>query len=136
MTKTAVFKLGNVGVRGVLALVVLAFLAWGTGCNLSSGSNTVQTGPTPTPTPSVGHSVNITWNTSPSTNVQGYKVYRSQTSGGPYSNVSGALATSTLAFTDTSVLSGQTYFYVVTSIDVNGLESPPSLEVNATIPTP
>ena len=96
----------------------------------------MQTVPTPTPTPAAGHSASITWDPSSSTNVQGYKVYRSQTSGGPYSNVSGTLATSTLAFTDTSVLSGQTYFYVVTSIDANGLESPPSLQVNATIPTP
>jgi len=136
MRKTAVFKLEKVGVRGILGLALLAFLAWGTGCKLSSGANTVQTGPTPTPTPSVGHSVDVTWNTSPSTNVQGYKVYRSQTSGGPYSSVSGTVATSTLAFTDSSVLGGQTYFYVVTSIDVNGLESPPSPEVSATIPTP
>jgi hypothetical protein len=136
MRKTAVFKVEKIGVRGILGLVVLACLAWGTGCNLSSGSNTVQTGPTPTPTPSVAHSADITWNASSSPNVQGYKVYRSQTSGGPYSSVSGTLATSTLAFTDTSVLAGQTYFYVLTSIDVNGLESPPSLEVSATIPTP
>jgi hypothetical protein len=136
MRKTGVFKLKNVGVRGILGLVLLAVLAWGTGCKLSSGANTVQTGPTPTPTPSAAHSVDITWNTSPSTNVQGYKVYRSQISGGPYSSVSGTLATSTLAFTDGSVLGGQTYFYVLTSIDVNGLESPPSVEVSATIPTP
>ena len=131
-------KLEKVGIRGILGLVLLAFLAWGTGCKLSSGANTVQSGPTPTPTPtpSVAHSANVTWNASSSTDVQGYKVYRSQTSGGPYSSVSGTLTTSTLAFTDTSVLGGQTYFYVVTSIDVNGLESPPSLEVNATIPTP
>ena len=136
MRKTGVFKLKKVGVREILGFVLLAVLAWGTGCKLSSGANTVQNGPTPTPTPSVAHSVDITWNTSPSTNVQGYKVYRSQTSGGPYSSVSGTLATSTLAFTDGSVLGGQTYFYVLTSIDVNGLESPPSLEVSATIPTP
>ena len=130
-------KLENVGVRAVTALVVLAFLTWGTGCNLTSSNTTKnQIGPTPTPTPSVAHSVAIAWNASSSSNVQGYKVYRSQTSGGPYSSVSGTLTTSTLAFTDTSVLGGQTYFYVVTSIDVNGLESPPSLEVNATIPTP
>lgn len=130
-------KLENIGFRAVVALVVLAFLTWDTGCNLTS-SNTVKTqvGPTPTPTPSVAHSVDIDWNASSSSNLQGYKVYRSQTSGGPYSSVSGTLATSTLAFTDGSVLGGKTYFYVVTSLDANGLESPPSTEVSATIPTP
>jgi hypothetical protein len=68
--------------------------------------------------------------------LEGYKVYRSQTSGGPYNNISGNLATSVLQFTDSSVLGGQNYFYVITSMDVNGLESQPSSEVSATIPTP
>jgi fibronectin type 3 domain-containing protein len=78
--------------------------------------------------------VDVAWDQSPSTDVQGYKVYRSQTSGGPYTSVSGTIPASTLLFTDSSVLSGQTYFYVVTSIDINGLESAPSAEANAQIP--
>jgi fibronectin type 3 domain-containing protein len=76
--------------------------------------------------------VDITWNQSPSTDVQGYKVYRSQTSGGPYTSISGTIPE--LLFTDSSVLSGATYFYVVTSIDVNGVESEPTAEVSAQIP--
>jgi hypothetical protein len=141
MRKTAMVKLEKVRVRAAFALVVIAFLTWGTGCNLSSGNGTQLSSnptptPTPSPTPSVSHSVDITWNSSSSTNLQGYKVYRSQISGGPYSNLSGTLGTSTLAFTDTAVLGGQSYFYIVTSIDVNGLESAPSPEVSATIPSP
>jgi len=140
MRKTAMVKLENAGVRAVLGLVVLAFLTWCGGCNLSSSNTSVRSSsgptPTPTPTPSVTHSVDIAWNTSSSTNLQGYKVYRSQISGGPYTNISGTLATSTLGFTDASVLGGQSYFYVVTSIDVNGLESPPTPEVTAKVPTP
>jgi hypothetical protein len=66
--------------------------------------------------------------------LQSYKVYRSQTSGGPYLAVSGTIAASTLQFVDTSVLSGQAYFYVVTSVDINGIESAPSVEVKAQIP--
>jgi len=62
-------------------------------------------------------------------------VYRSQVSGGPYSSVSGMLSTSTSQFADTNVFSGQQYFYVVTSIDVNGLESAASSEVGITVPT-
>jgi fibronectin type 3 domain-containing protein len=64
--------------------------------------------------------------------VLGYRVYRSQISGGPYTSVSGTITE--LLFTDSSVLSGDTYFYVVTSIDINGFESQPSAEVSAQIP--
>jgi len=78
--------------------------------------------------------VDISWDQSPSADVQGYKVYRSQTSGGPYTLISGTITITVLQFTDDSVLSGQTYFYVVTSIDINGIESAPSVEVSAPIP--
>jgi fibronectin type 3 domain-containing protein len=78
--------------------------------------------------------VDVAWDQSPSTDVQGYKVYRSQISGGPYTLVSGTIPASTLLFTDSSVLSGKTYFYVVTSIDINGLESERSVEASAQIP--
>ena len=76
--------------------------------------------------------MDISWNQSPSTDVQGYKVYRSQISGGPYTSISGTIPG--LQFTDSSVLSGETYFYVVTSIDINGFESDPTAEVSAQIP--
>jgi fibronectin type 3 domain-containing protein len=75
------------------------------------------------------------WDQSPSGNLQGYKVYRSQVSGGPYSPISGMLTTSTSQFADQTVVSGQKYFYVVTSVDVNGLESVASSEVSITVPT-
>ena len=78
--------------------------------------------------------MDLTWDKSPSPNVQSYKVYRSEISGGPYTSISGTIPANTLQFTDTSVLSGQTYFYVVTSIDTNGVESAPSAEVSAQIP--
>jgi fibronectin type 3 domain-containing protein len=78
--------------------------------------------------------VDVTWDQSTSTDVQSYKVYRSQTSGGPYKSVSGMIPASTLRFTDTSVAAGQKYFYVVTSVDINGLESQPSSEASAQVP--
>jgi hypothetical protein len=61
-------------------------------------------------------------------------VYRSEVSGGPYTAVSETIAASTLQFTDTSVVAGHTYFYVVTSIDINNAESAPSAEVSVQIP--
>jgi fibronectin type 3 domain-containing protein len=64
--------------------------------------------------------------------VQDYTVYRSETSGGPYTSISGTIAA--LQFTDSSVLSNRTYFYVVTATSSNGIESAPSAEVTAQIP--
>jgi fibronectin type 3 domain-containing protein len=76
--------------------------------------------------------VDLTWNPSPSADVQDYKVYRSEISGGPYTSISGTITA--LDFTDSSVLSSRTYFYVVTAINSNGIESDPSAEVTAQIP--
>ncbi len=125
-------KLTNI--RGIFALAVAVSLI--SGCSLTHDSGG-SPGPTPSPTPGpAAHSVALSWDPSPSTNLQGYRVYRSQVSGGSYSPVSSTLSASTLQFTDSSVAAGQSYFYVITSIDTNGMESGPSPEVNAKIPTP
>ena len=100
----------------------LWFMSW---C-MSGKSTTGVPTPTPTLTPQpVAHFVDVMWDPSPSGNLQGYKVYRSQVSGGPYNPISGMLGASTAQFADTNVSSGQKYFYVVTSVGLNGLESPP-----------
>jgi hypothetical protein len=80
----------------------------------------------------VSHSVSLSWTASTST-VAGYNGYQSTVSGGPYTKVNSALVTTT-QFTDSTVLSGQTYFYVVTSVDSSNAESVFSNEVSATIP--
>ncbi len=66
------------------------------------------------------HSVNLSWNPSSST-VAGYNIYRGATSGGPYAKINSMNADTT--FTDTTVQSGQTYFYVTTAVDGSGNES-------------
>ena len=55
-------------------------------------------------------SVSLMWTASTSTTVVGYNVYRSATTGGPYTQIASAVATT--SYTDT-VASG-TYYYVVT----------------------
>jgi fibronectin type 3 domain-containing protein len=65
--------------------------------------------------------------------VTGYNVYRSSVSGGPYSKVNTTLIAAT-TYVDTTVASGQTYFYVVTSVESNGVESANSAEVTAVVP--
>ncbi len=61
----------------------------------------------------------------------GYNVYRSQTSGGPYSPVNPSLLNVT-TYTDTNVTNGTTYYYVVTAVDTSANESPGSGEASAT----
>jgi Abnormal spindle-like microcephaly-assoc'd, ASPM-SPD-2-Hydin len=89
------------------------------------------TGVTPQP-----HSVAISWNASTTSGLQGYNVYRSQTSGGPYTKISSTLSPTTLTFTDTTPVSGQKFFYIVTAVNSSGLESIASNEVAVNIPTP
>ena len=78
------------------------------------------------------HSVSLNWIGSTSANVTGYKVYRASVSGGPYTLISSPGMTT--SFTDTNVQSGLSYFYAVTAIDANNLESDYSNIAQATIP--
>lgn len=80
----------------------------------------------------VSHSTSLTWNPSTST-ISGYNVYRGAQSGGPYNKLTGSLDAST-AYTDSTVQSGTTYFYVVTAVDSSGNESVNSNEAAAVIP--
>jgi Abnormal spindle-like microcephaly-assoc'd, ASPM-SPD-2-Hydin/Protein of unknown function (DUF1573)/Immunoglobulin I-set domain len=80
----------------------------------------------------VQHSVALAWNASTST-VSGYNVYRSTVSGSSYTKINPSLVT-LLNYTDLSVQSGTTYFYVTTAMDSNGDESVHSNEVSATVP--
>jgi hypothetical protein len=83
----------------------------------------------------IAHEVDLFWDPSSSPNVVGYNVYRAIQSGGPYMKLNPVLIVST-AYTDATVMSGTTYFYVVTAEDVNGVESQFSNEAVAVIPFP
>ncbi len=80
------------------------------------------------------HSVDLSWGASSST-VAGYRVYRSIQPGIGYQLVSSLLIPGT-TFTDSSVQSGVTYYYVVTAVDPQSLESNFSNEATAAIPIP
>lgn len=77
------------------------------------------------------HSVHLNWNPSSSTGVTSYNIYRSTISGGYYGLLSSATA---LGFTDTTVQSGTTYYYVVAALNGAGQQSPFSNQVKAVIP--
>ena len=80
----------------------------------------------------VNHSVALSWSASTST-VAGYNTYSSQVSGGPYTKLTSAPVAAT-AYTDSNVSAGQTYYFVVTSVDANNMESAYSTEVSALVP--
>ncbi|HEV7551524.1 MAG TPA: choice-of-anchor D domain-containing protein [Candidatus Angelobacter sp.] len=119
-----VFNPGSAGtVNGSLTLV-------------SNGTTVLSVPLTGTGVAPLSHSVDVAWDPSSSSTLQGYNVYRSTVSGGPYTKLSSTLATSTLLLTDTTPVSGKQYFYVVTAVDTSGAESSASAQVGVTIPVP
>ncbi|WP_150266892.1 endo-1,4-beta-xylanase [Paenibacillus tepidiphilus] len=70
--------------------------------------------------------VNLSW--SASSGAASYKVQRSLTSGGPYTNIASVAGTS---YSDAAVTNGTAYYYVVKAVNSAG-ESPASAQVSAT----
>jgi fibronectin type 3 domain-containing protein len=82
---------------------------------------------------SQGHSVNLSWNASTFQKVIGYNVFRGLQSGGPYNKINSILDPN-LAYRDTSVADGTTYYYLTASVNSSAEESVYSNEAQATIP--
>jgi fibronectin type 3 domain-containing protein len=78
------------------------------------------------------HAVALNWGAS-SSSVAGYNVYRSVVSGSSYAKLNGSVVGG-VSYADSSVQSGQTYYYVATSVDASGTESVYSNEVAAIVP--
>ena len=93
------------------------------GCGVSNTSNTANT--------TTEHTVALTWDPEPSS-IKGYNIYRGSHSGGPYSRIASFVSLN--SYNDKAVSSGQTYYYVVTAIGLNSVESGYSDEAVATIP--
>ncbi len=98
----------------------------------ASNSPTVQT-MTGTGTASTQHAVDLTWNAS--SDAVGYNIYRSTVAGGPYTMINTSLD-STTAYTDSTVVSGQTYYYAATAVNSESQESGYSNLAMAVIPSP
>jgi Abnormal spindle-like microcephaly-assoc'd, ASPM-SPD-2-Hydin/Fibronectin type III domain len=78
-------------------------------------------------------SVHLQWNPSSSSGIAGYYVYRSTSQTGVFQKLNESPEAST-SYTDTSVSPGTTYYYKVTSVDSDEIESSFSETVSATIP--
>jgi hypothetical protein len=79
-----------------------------------------------------GHRVTLAWRSASASTI-GYNVYRAIASKGPYDKLNSALHPKS-SFTDATVASGATYFYMTTAVNKNGRESKYSNQVRVTIP--
>ena len=78
------------------------------------------------------HSVTLSWSASTS-KVTGYNIYRSTSSNGSYVKLNSSLDANT-TYTDTTVASGNTYFYATTAVNSGGEESGYSNQVQVAVP--
>jgi beta-glucanase (GH16 family) len=101
----------------------------------SAADTTKSASATVTASTPVQHSATLNWTASTTATVAGYNIYRSTVSGGPYTMINSALGATT-NYTDFTVQSGQTYYYVVTAVDSAGVESGFSAQTVAVIPFP
>jgi hypothetical protein len=97
--------------------------------NASNGAKVIALAGTGTP---VSHAVALSWTPSVSS-VIGYNVYVSMVSGSGYTKLT-ASPTAANSYMDSGLLTAQTRYYVVTSVDSNNDESAFSSEVSAVIP--
>jgi fibronectin type 3 domain-containing protein len=95
----------------------------------ATNSPTVQTF---TGTGTLPPNVALTW--TDGGQVAGYNVYRGTTSGGPYPNKLNSSLVPQTNFTDTTVQSGSTYYYVTTAVNSGGQESAYSDQASASVP--
>ena len=126
---------------GQSVLLTLTFKPQSTGAasgSISLASNAANPSVVETLTGSgratASHAVSLRW--SPSTSaVVGYNLYRSSTSGGPFTKINPVLNAGT-SYVDGSVQGGKTYYYVSTAVGSGGAESKHSNQTPAVIPGP
>ncbi len=75
--------------------------------------------------------VGLNWNDNSESDLSGYNIYRSTTSGSGYNKINTTTVTVS-QYTDSGLTNGTAYYYVVTAIDTSSLESSHSSQVSAT----
>jgi fibronectin type 3 domain-containing protein len=82
------------------------------------------------------HDIILTWTASGSSGVVGYNVYRGTASKGESSTPLNSTPINGTGYVDEDVTAGARYYYVVTAVGSEGVQSAPSNETEATVPTP
>jgi hypothetical protein len=98
----------------------------------ASNSPAVQS-MTGTGTAATQHTADLSWTAS--ADAVSYNIYRGTVSGGPYTMINTS-SVSTTAYTDSAVVSGDTYYYVATAVNASSEESGYSNQTTAVIPSP
>ena len=125
---------------GQSASVTIQFTPNASGTAAGNAGFTSNAANSPTVEPLTGkgvaqspHSVDLSWDPG-ANNIVGYNLYRGTAQGGPYEQINTALDSST-SFTDSTVVSGTTYYYVTTEVNALGQESGYSNVAKAVIPS-
>jgi len=136
------FSLSSVALPATLnpgQTLVLTLVYKATASSSQQGLLTISSNSSANPTLTInltastsGHRVELSWNPPVATSnpISGYKVYRA-TGTGSFAKIASPTPPS---YTDTSVQSGNTYKYYITSLGSSGGESAPSNTFTATIP--
>ena len=111
------------GMRRFLFPYLLLLLCLASACGGGSQTNTTAKGE---------HVVDLSWKPSTSGSLAGYNVYRSP-DGNNWSKINLSLVGSTI-YDDSTVVNGDTYFYAVTAVDLEGVESVKSAIAQISIP--
>ncbi len=78
--------------------------------------------------------VDLSWSATGSAFADGYEIFRSPTSGGPYTSIGTVVGRTTTTYTDATVLFSTTYHYVVQATK-NSWRSANSTQASVTTPT-
>ena len=81
------------------------------------------------------HNVSLSWTASSTSGVVGYNIYRGTTSGGESSTPLNSTPVSGTSYTDEAVTAGTTYYYVVTAVGADDVQSSDSGETSAAVPS-
>ena len=79
--------------------------------------------------------VTLSWTASSSSSVTGYNIYQASAPTGPYTKINSSPIVGT-TYSDGSIKSGQTYYYVVTAVNTSNNESAYSNQAAAIVPSP
>jgi fibronectin type 3 domain-containing protein len=112
----------------LIVILLLVASAWGQSGKVSLSGRVASGGK------KGQHWVELTWVASTTPTVIGYNIYRGVASGGPYTKMNSNVI-APVTYSDNIVVKGQTYYYVTTAIDGDGVtESVYSNEAVAVIP--
>lgn len=117
--------------RTIYFAVLASSLTFLTSCAGVSASSKASTQPAGQSAPAQ-YNVALSWNASNSS-VVGYNLYRGTQSGGPYAKLNSSPLSAT-NYTDSTTVSGTTYYYVSTSVNGANQESEYSNQASVTIP--